>query len=66
MNNQTEEAETEHSALEHGYVHLFDSLMTICSTAKALTEEVLQLANDGDGGGENNGGNGSFGISAKP
>lgn len=33
------------------YVHLFDALMTISSTAKALTEEVMELASKDKKGG---------------
>ncbi len=36
------------------YVHLFDALMTISSTAKALTEEVMELASKDKKGGTKN------------
>ena len=36
------------------FVHLFDALMTISSTAKALTEEVMELASKDRKGGAGN------------
>lgn len=42
---------TRDKPVEANYVHLFDALMTISSTAKALTEEVVELASQDKKGG---------------
>lgn len=66
MTNTPEKAVGEKPVAKEGFVHLFDSLMTISSTAKALTEEVLHLAAKANGeGGEGDATQSALGTSTQ-